>query len=351
MKMKRLISVLLAVIMAFSTMPIIALADNVVDNVVIDSDEIFESSIDYSAYDSIVKLVEALDEKEYTKDSIDNVKSKVVSKDTLTTQEEIDNAVKDIAIAYAELEKNSFKVSFIVIDSQENEKIESYTYYYGDTASLSVDNGEVPYKWIASSNKGDKVVGNNENDLSLIVNENCTILAYTDVKPEEKHQLQKVTFLSFNGKPIHIEYTEDVYNVEMPEAPTLPFYYFSEWIKLNDNTYQASYLSDMVCDGTHHRFTTMVAKAGCESVGYVIFQCSCGEAFSTDYTRPTGHNFDSVSKYCLNGCGKLNPNIEDESDSSEEGVTNPSEPTTEPSSTEDGYSIGNDGYNSIVIAP
>lgn len=343
--MKKIISILLAIVLAFSVMPITALADDI--NV--DSEVLF-SQPDYSAYNSILELVEALDEKEYTKESIDRVKAKVVDKATLETQEQVNNAVAEIATAYAELEKNSFTVNFAIIDSNEDEVYERYTYLYGETINLNVDNGETPYKWVVSTKDGDTKIDSSECDFSLIADKSCSILVYTDTKPEEKKVLKQVKFLSFSGKLVHIEYTEDSSNIEMPEAPILPFYYFTEWVQLNETTYQARYLSDSICDGNHHRFTTMVAKATCEENGYVIFQCSCGEAYRTDYTRPIGHNFDSESKYCLNGCGKYNPNIEDEG--SEEIESTPTEPTTQPSQNvvvESGFDEG--GYNNVVIAP
>lgn len=346
--MKKIISILLATIMVFSLMPITAMAEDVK----VDNNEVFSevTAPDYSAYESIVKLVKALDEKEYTKESIEYVKSKVVPKESLETQKQINDAVAEIATAYAQLEKNSFKISFIIIDSNENEQVQSYTYFYGDNATLTVDNGEEPYKWIISNSQKDTKIESNDYDLSLIVDNACTVVAFTDTKPEEKHQLQQVKFLSFSGKLIHIEYTENAYDVAMPEAPELPFYYFIEWVKLNDNTYQAKYLSDSICDGVHHRFTTMVAKAGCETYGYVIFQCSCGEAYSTDYCRPTGHSFEESEMYCTNGCGKVNP-IYDEEESSDEGevVETPTAPTKPEETVEYGFDEG--GYNNMVIAP
>lgn len=350
--MKKIISVLLAVMMVLAMAPISAMADNAtVDNDVV-FDDVSVSSVDYSAYNSIVELVEALDEKEYTADSIANIKSKVVNKDSLKTQEQINAAVTEIAIAYAQLEKNSFSVSFIIINSKGERETEKHTYFYGDTASFNVDNGEELYKWTVSDIEGDTKINTSENDFSLVIDKACTVIAYTDTKPEEKHKLQQIKFLSFNGKLIDIEYVESLDELEMPEAPALPFYYFSEWVQLNDNTYQAKYLSETICDGQHHRFTTMVAKAGCETVGYVIFQCSCGEAYGTDYSSPVGHQFDHINQYCLNGCGKLNPNMVDES--SEPTEPSDSQETTTPAKPEADnkeYGFDEGGYNNMVIAP
>lgn len=347
--MKKLISVLLAVLMAFSVMPITAMAEDIIVN----SEEIFEiepTGVDYSAFDSIVILVEALSTKEYTKESIENVKSKVVSRESLKTQEDVNNAVIEIATAYAELEKNSFKVSFIILDSNEEQTTKTFTYTYGETASLSVDNGETPYKWIVTNAFGDKVIGSSENELSLVIEGACKVVACTDVEPEEKEQLRQINFLSFNGRVINIVYTNDVYDIEMPEAPALPFYYFSEWVKLNDNTYQARYLSDTICDGNHHRFTTMIAKPTCTNYGYVIFQCSCGEAYYTDYSKPIGHNYDENTHYCKNGCGTQAP-MDDEASPEESSPTEPTSPTEPAQDEEKDYGFDEEGYNNIVVAP
>lgn len=351
--MKKIISILLAAVMAFSTMPLMAMADDVFvnSNAVFNDNFVIEDEADYSAYDSIIKLVEALDEKEYTKESIDYVKSKIVDRDTLETQEQIDEAVIEIAIAYSELEKNSFTVEFIVVNSKDEQVSQRHTYYYGDTVDFNVDNGENVSKWIISDINKDTKLDSSENDISLVVDKAMMVVAYTDTKPEEKHKLQQIKFLSYNGKTLDIIYTEDTENIEMPEAPALPFYYFSEWIELNDNTYQARYLSDTVCDGVHHRFTTIVIKPSCETVGYVIFQCPCGETYSTDYKSPTGHNYIDSDKYCANNCGKINPkyDIEDGEYVPSENPSTPSGPST-PEKNEN-YDFDNDGYNNVVITP
>lgn len=353
--MKKLVSILLALIMMLSATTITAFAEDVM----VDADELFEtqyispSTPDYSAYESILELVEALDEKEYTAESIKAVKDKVVSMDTLKTQEDVNAAVAEIATAYALLKKTSYAVYFVIINSKEEETSVSYTYHYGEVAQLSVDNGEEPYKWILSSKAGDKKLNSGESELEYIVESNTTIYAFTDISIEEQAKLQQVTFLGFNGKPISYVYTNDVENVEMPEAPALPFYYFSEWVKLNDRTYQAKYLSDSICDGTHHRFTVMVSKASCETYGYLIFQCSCGEQYSTDYTKPIGHNFEDDNRYCVNGCGTPNPRFDDFETNDENDSSTDVEQPTSPSNpqTDQHYGFDEGGYSNMVIAP
>lgn len=351
--MKKFISILLAVVMVFTTMPLVTLADEVY----VDSDSFFddisvveETAPDYSAYNSILKLVEALDEKEYTKESIDAVKATVVDKAELTTQDDVDDAVRKIAFAYANLEKNSFEIDFTIIDSNGDEETQTYTYYYGEEALFKVDNGENIYKWIISDDESDKKLNSTNEELSLVIKEAYSVTAFTDVEVDE-YELQQVKFLSFNGKILNIVYTEDINNVEMPDAPNLPFYYFSEWVRLNDYTYQAKYLSDTICDGTNHRFTSMVCPATCETYGYVIFQCSCGIGFMTDYSDPIGHSYNDSSDHCLNGCGTYKPIDEDDLPSGGSSYI-PEEPTTTvPEEDEKDYGFDEDGYNNVVVTP
>lgn len=346
--MKKIITILLALTMMLSVMPISAMADEIT----VSSDSVFGEELDYSAYDSIVKLVAVLDEKEYTKESISNVKSKIPARENLITQKQINDAVAEIASACSELEKNSFTIEFYIVDSNGEMQKQTFVYTYGEEFTLNADNGEEPYKWVISTDDSDTKIESNAKEITLVADKACAIIAYTDIKPEVKEQLQQVKFLSANGKPVYIAYTTNPDEVEMPEAPELPFCRFSEWVKLNDHTYQASYLSDSICDGIHHRFKMMIAEAGCETVGYLIFQCSCGEAYRTDYTRPVGHDFDNEHKYCNNGCGTLNPNRDDYESSTPEESTTPDAPTKpEEPEKEDEYIFDEGGYSNVVIAP
>lgn len=351
--MKKIISILLAVVMVFSAMPLTALAEDVV----IDNQEILGASLDYTAYDAIVTMVKELDKAPYTDETLEALANSIADRDSFETQEAIDDAVTAISTAYTNLAKKSFDVYFVVMDSNENIKQQKKTYFYGDEAEFEVtDTDEVATKWILSTDEADKKLNVSGNSYSMVVTESVTITAITDVAPEVVEQIQKVKFLSINGKVVDIIYTLDIDNIEMPEAPKVPFYNFDEWEKIDDLTYQAKYTLDPLCDGEHHSFYVETIKAGCDTVGYLIFRCECGEAYSTEYVRQTGHNFDNESEYCLNGCGKLNPNFDDlEKAQPEETPTVPSTPdveeTTKPSEDEIHPGFDEGGYNNIVIAP
>lgn len=347
--MKKIISIVLATIMVFCAMPITALAEEPT----LDINEVMDAGLDYSAYDSIVAQVDALSDKEFTKESIASVKAAVADRDTLMTQDAIDNAIREIAFQIASLEKNRFTVDYIIHNSNEEEIVYSYVFSYGDVVSLNVSNGEVPYKWVMSDSESDRLINNGDEDISVVVTDDCQITAFTDIAPEVKERLIEVRFLSFSGKTINIVYTDDIYNIDMPEAPELPFYYFNEWIQLNDTTYQASYLSENVCDGVHHRYMAVVTKAGCEQYGYALFQCACGEAFRTEYTAPIGHKYVEGEKYCANGCGTYMSSYFDNEYEDSDEPTDPVTPTepSQPEESNEDYGFDKSGYNYIVVAP
>lgn len=360
--MKKIISILLAVIMAFSMMPLTALADEVE----ISSDSIFETDfetedisiptkpLDYSAYDASVKFVEELDPTPYTEESFKALKDSIVPKNTLTTQAKIDRATANINTARTNLVKKSIAVNFLVVDSKDNLVQKKLTFAYGEEAELEVtETEEVATKWLLSTDEADTKLDVVGNSYSFVAKENVTVTAFTDVKAEDVEQVKVVKFLAINGKVVDIVYTADVDSVEMPEGPQVPFYTFLEWEKLDDLTFQAKYEFNPLCDGENHTFYLETINPGCETVGYLIFRCECGEAYSTEYVRPTGHRYEDGEEYCLNGCGKYNPNIEDESQSPETPSVQPEEPTTKPTEPEKNIEYGFDegGYNNVVIMP
>lgn len=54
----------------------------------------------------------------------------------------------------------------------------------------------------------------------------------------------------------------------------------------------------------------VVTEPGCESDGERIICCiACGEKLAEEPIAATGHSFDAVVPYCLNGCGTANPDI------------------------------------------
>lgn len=355
--MKKFLTVLLSLVMLLSVMPICAFADEQTYTFDEIANEAYDDA-DFTAFDSVMVLVNAVDEEEYTEESVNALKTAIIDKATLITQQEIDDAVKAIATAYSQLVKKSFDVTFQVIDSNENVKTYSLTYSYGELATLVVaDTDEVATKWIVSTQDGDEKLDAVGNEISLIITQSITVTAITDIAPEIKDQTKQVKFLTAGGKPCEVIYTTDVANIEMPEAPALPFYYFVEWVKVDDLTYQASYQTTLVCDGENHIFKVTIIEPTCYMYGYLIFECECGEGYRTEYKRPTGHVYDADKQYCLNGCGTENDcYFESHPEKSEavdpEKPTEPSNPE-EPTKPNDDFSLSfdNDGYGNSVIMP
>lgn len=349
--MKKIISILLVAVLVFSAMPITALAEDVQ----IESQEVFSNDLDYNAYDAIVQMVDELDSEPYTEESFNALLNSIADRDSFVAQEDVDAAVRAIGTAYSNLVLKSFEVNFVVIDSNENIKRTRQNYSYGEVAELNVgDTNEVASKWILSTDDEDIKLNATGNSYSMVVTQGVTITATTAVSASTD-EVKKVKFLAYNSKVVDIVYTYDVSNIEMPNAPKIPFYTFSEWQKLDDETYQATYTLNALCDGVHHTFYLETIKPGCETVGYLIFSCECGETYATEYVRQTGHSYDDNEEYCLNGCGKHNPNFEDENESStpEEKPTTPADPQepTKPSDERIDVGIDEGGYSNLVITP
>lgn len=332
--MKKIISVLLALVMTFAFAPMTTYAED----------------IDFSAFDSIVALVNEVDKTPYTDDSYNALMASIVDRDSLNDQDSIDAATKVIATAYANLQKKTFSVEFFVIDSQDDIEYEKLSYQYGDIAELNVESEEYAYKWVASIGDNDTKLGVVGNSLSIAITGDVTITAFTDVAPEIKEQTYQIKFMAANGKIAGYAYTTDVNNFVAPEAPAVPFYEFDSWEKIDDYTYQAKYILVAFCDGTRHTFAMTIVKPTCTAYGYLIFECECGEAYYTDYVKPIGHNFSDDSHYCVNGCRTSNESYEDEEPSNND--VSPSNPSDEPS-TDEPLTPGIDegGYSNTVIKP
>lgn len=334
--MKKIISVLLALVMTFAFAPMTTYAED----------------IDFSSYDSIVALVNEVDKTPYTDDSYDALMASIVDRDSLTDQKSIDDATAVIATAYANLQKKTFSVEFFVIDSQDDIEYEKLSYQYGDFAELNVESEEYAYKWVASIGDNDTKLGVVGNSLSIAITGDVTITAFTDIAPEIKEQTYQIKFMAANGKIAGYAYTTDVNNFVAPEAPAVPFYAFDCWEKIDDYTYQAKYYLTAVCDGVHHLFALQIVKPTCYSTGHLIFICECGEGYRTDYVPPTGHNFSDDSLYCLNGCRTINPLYDEELPSNDEEIVSPSNPSDEPSIDEPlTPGIDEGGYSNTVIKP
>lgn len=348
--MKKLIAILLAAVMAFSFAQITAFADEPTISYE-EIDNAGTADLDYSAYDSIIVLIHSIDNSMYTDDSISALLDTVVDKDSLLTQNDIDSAVKSIAEAYSKLEKKTYSVEFFTIDSQDNIKSTKHTYSHGDVAEFQVtDTDEVVYKWVVSRGDIDSKLATTTDTVSLVITEDIVVTAFTDVKQEIKDQTQRVVFLASNGTPAAIVYTTDINNIDMPVAPSIPFYAFDEWVKLDDNTFQAKYTMSVECGDNNHVFTVTVVKPTCIMPGHVIFMCPCGEGFRTDYVDPTGHSYDDDHEFCLNGCGTINSkfDVEETYTPSDDNSTQPTKPSND---KEFVNGVDEGGYNNAVYMP
>ncbi|MBQ7670984.1 MAG: hypothetical protein IJS45_09735 [Clostridia bacterium] len=59
---------------------------------------------------------------------------------------------------------------------------------------------------------------------------------------------------------------------------------------------------------TGHAYVGVVTDPTCTEGGYTTYTCSkCGDNYVDDETDPLGHSFSDTEKYCLNGCGAVNP--------------------------------------------
>lgn len=348
--MKKIICILLSVIMLLSLMPLTALADEVsfsYDEI----NDVLADELDYSAYDGIVAMVNAMDRTPYIEDSLEALDSSIISRDSLMYQNDIDAAVAKIAEAYSSLVKKSVEVKFFVINSEGIFTRQDYVFSYGDTAKFVVkDTDEKVYKWMKSVNDADINLCTQVEELSIVVTEDMELIAYTDIAPEIKEQSKQVKFVGANGRTVSIAYTLDVDNMEMPEAPAVPFYDFVGWVKVDDTTYQAQYSMNIACEDNQHVYKAIVVAPTCTGPGYVIFECPCGEVFTTDYTKPIGHNYDGDTGFCLNGCGTQEAGFEEEEiivpESTE--TTEPAQPSN-PKVDENGVDEG--GYNTYVLLP
>ena len=58
-----------------------------------------------------------------------------------------------------------------------------------------------------------------------------------------------------------------------------------------------------------HSYIKTVVEPTCTEQGYTIYKCeTCGETYKDDYVKAKGHDFSNNAQFCLNGCGKVNPN-------------------------------------------
>ena len=58
-----------------------------------------------------------------------------------------------------------------------------------------------------------------------------------------------------------------------------------------------------------HSYIKTVVEPTCTEQGYTIYKCeTCGDTKNADYVNAIDHDFSNNAQFCLNGCGKVNPN-------------------------------------------
>ena len=58
-----------------------------------------------------------------------------------------------------------------------------------------------------------------------------------------------------------------------------------------------------------HSYIKTVVEPTCTEQGYTIYKCeTCGDTKKADFVNAKGHDFSNNAQFCLNGCGKVNPN-------------------------------------------
>ena len=58
-----------------------------------------------------------------------------------------------------------------------------------------------------------------------------------------------------------------------------------------------------------HSYTKTVVEPTCTEQGYTIYKCeTCGDTKKANFVNAKGHDFSNNAQFCLNGCGKVNPN-------------------------------------------
>lgn len=347
--MKKIITILLSIIMALSLLPMTAYAEDIS----ISYDQIENDMLDYSVFDSIIKLANAVDSKQYTDESYNALMASIVERDTLLTQQDIDDAAREIAVMYASLEKKSVTINLYSSNSHEKTTHKAYTASYGDTVELEVESDELVYKWVISTDEGTSKLDVTSNELTIMATSDIDVIAFSKPTPESAERTKAIRFLAFNGALCNVVYTEDVNNFDMPDAPELPFYEFVEWQKIDDTTYQASYICENMCDGVNHKLLATTVPPTCTAYGYVLFTCDCGVSYKAEYSDATGHSYND-EKVCTI-CGNIDTEFYEDEDSANTPSTDVTVPTTTPSIPENKNpetpGIDEGGYSNMVIMP
>ncbi len=204
-----------------------------------------EQLLDFTAYNTA--YTEAgniiMNKSNYTEASFTEynkiVTEAVAKKDTVTTQEELDNLTATIISAQSVLRKSTctITVNFISDNSSTADETTSQDVAYGTAQELNLPDEEyVSVKAIIVKTDDGKTqtklnVGSSK--YTLYVTKDVTVEVYLTEKSSTTTEYSKVTFLGKNGNTVNVMYVEKdtTLNTDDITAPEIPFYSFSGWDK------------------------------------------------------------------------------------------------------------------------
>ncbi len=192
----------------------------------------------YTEADDIIKNKSNYTEASFTEYN-KIVTEAVKKKDTVTTQEELDNLTATIISAQSVLRKSTctITVNFISDNSSTADETTSQDVAYGTAQELNLPDEEyVSVKAIIVKTDDGKTqtklnVGSSK--YTLYVTKDVTVEVYLTEKSSTTKEYSKVTFLGKNGNTVNVMYVEKdtTLNTDDITAPEIPFYSFSGWDK------------------------------------------------------------------------------------------------------------------------
>lgn len=207
-----------------------------------------QKALDYSAFDAVIVTAGAVNREAYKNTDLDALDALVASYDraAFADQAEIDAAADAIQTAINALTLKTFSVVVYVNGEVWTDDV----YSYGDTAIADITSFTEcdVQKWVVEKNDVDTLIPTNEKVVSIIVNADMVINAYTQAKPAvedvpEGKLLRKYSFLSKAGAVVDFKYAyvDEIDCMAMPEAPEVPFYDFVAWNQTDERTFVAVY--------------------------------------------------------------------------------------------------------------
>ena len=164
-------------------------------------------------------------------------------RDTVTTQEEINELTSILLSAETILRKNSCTVKVYVIPEDgtgATDAAKTYTSTYGsqlelDLAAIDSTAGGVK-AWIVKTDDGvtQTKILTADTKITLYVTKDATVDVYTVANPNtEADKYSKVTFLGKNGSVVAVKYVkeDETLNTEDVDIPSVPFYTSTSWDK------------------------------------------------------------------------------------------------------------------------